>query len=199
MVEVDGASKDQIDVVYQGFDFSLFEPEPEQITAVRTEFALHDHFSVGCVGRLFPTKGHIYLVEAIARLVAQPVTWLAALTRPFVLLLSGSTKAVLRLLGVKERSNNVTEEEIHAAALSDPDAQPWTPEQLARSRRVVDVRLIRERHCLSQEEFARRFGLKLEMVRGWEDRTLVPDSTAVTLLRVIWAEPETVRRVVAAE
>lgn len=47
--------------------------------------------------------------------------------------------------------------------------------------------------------FARRFGLRLEMVRGWEDRSLTPDPAAVTLLRVIWAEPETVRRVVAAE
>ena len=37
-----------------------------------------------------------------------------------------------------------------------------------------------------------------EMVRGWEDRTLVPDPAAVTLLRVIWAEPEAVRRAVAA-
>ena len=82
--------------------------------------------------------------------------------------------------------------------LSDPDAQPATPEQLARARRR-DVTLIRERLCLTQEEFARRFGLRLEMVRGWEAHTLRPDSAAVTLLRVIWAEPETVRRVVAAE
>ena len=95
--------------------------------------------------------------------------------------------------------DKLTEEEIHAAALSDPDAQPWTEEQLARAKRRVDVRLIRERLGLTQEQFARRFGLRLEMVRGWEDRTLVPDAAAVTLLRVIWAEPETVRRVVAAE
>ena len=96
-------------------------------------------------------------------------------------------------------ADKLTEEEIHAAALSDPDAQPWTAEVMARARRRVDVRLIRERLGLGQEEFARQFGLRLEMVRGWEDRTLVPDAAAVTLLRVIWAEPETVRRVVAAE
>ena len=96
-------------------------------------------------------------------------------------------------------ADKLTEEQIHAAALSDPDAQPWTPEQLARARRRVDVRLIREKFGLTQEEFARRFGLKLDMLRGWEDRTLVPDAAAVTLLRVIWAEPEAVRRAVAAE
>lgn len=61
------------------------------------------------------------------------------------------------------------------------------------------MRLIREKLGLTQEEFARRFGLRPEMVRGWEDRILEPDAAAVTLLRVIWAEPETVRRVVAAE
>ena len=92
-----------------------------------------------------------------------------------------------------------TDAENTAAALADPDAQPTTPEQLARARRVVDVRLIREKFGLTQEQFARRFGLRVEMVRGWEDRTLVPDAAAVTLLRVISAEPEAVRRAVAAE
>ena len=87
-----------------------------------------------------------------------------------------------------------TEAENTAAALADPDAQPATPEQLARSKRVVDVRMIREKFGLTQEQFARRFGLQLEMVRGWEERTLVPDAAARTLLRVIWLEPEAVRR-----
>jgi putative transcriptional regulator len=96
-------------------------------------------------------------------------------------------------------ADKLTAEEIHAAALADPDAQPSTPEQLARARRIVRVEVIRAKLGLTQEEFARRFGLKLEMVRGWEDRSLVPDAAAVTLLRVIWAEPEMVRRVVAAE
>ncbi len=93
----------------------------------------------------------------------------------------------------------LTEDDIHAAALSDPDAQPWTDAQLARAKRRVDVRLIREKFGLTQEEFARRFGLRLETVCGWEDRTITPDAAAVTLLRVIWAEPEAVRRAVAAE
>ena len=96
-------------------------------------------------------------------------------------------------------ADKLTDDEIHAAAISDPDAQPATQEQLDRAHRVVDVRMIREKFDLTQEQFARRFGLRLEMVQGWEDQTLTPDSAAVTLLRVIWAEPETVQRVVAAE
>lgn len=93
-------------------------------------------------------------------------------------------------------ADELTDEEIHARALSDPDAQPLTPDELARAKLLVDVPLIRERFGLTQEEFARRFGLKVEIVRGWEDGSIVPDSVAVTLLRVIWAEPETVKRVV---
>ena len=96
-------------------------------------------------------------------------------------------------------ADKLTADQIHAAALSDPDALPTTPEQLARARRIVDVRLIREHFGLSQEQFSNRFGLPLDMVRGWENRTLVPDAAARTLLRVIWGEPEAVRRVVAAE
>ena len=38
--------------------------------------------------------------------------------------------------------DKLTEEEIHAAALSDPDAQPWTPEQLARTFHHADLGLV---------------------------------------------------------
>ncbi len=96
-------------------------------------------------------------------------------------------------------ADKLTDDEIHAAALADPDAQPSTSEQLERARRIVDVRLIREKLGLTQEQFARRFGLSLDLVRGWEDKTSTPDGAALVLLRVIWAEPETVRKVVAAE
>src|SRR5690606_9501832 len=53
--------------------------------------------------------------ETLARLIARPVDWLAKATKPFVMLLSVSTRGLLRLLGVKENAvNAVTEEEIHA-------------------------------------------------------------------------------------
>jgi putative transcriptional regulator len=50
----------------------------------------------------------------------------------------------------------MTEEEIHAAAFADPDAQPLTPERLAHMRRTPQVWLIRRALGLSQEEFATR-------------------------------------------
>ena len=53
--------------------------------------------------------------EAVARLVAKPINFLAMATKPFVRLLLGSTKGLLRLLGVKDTTgSNVTEDEIHA-------------------------------------------------------------------------------------
>ncbi|MFN0162791.1 MAG: hemolysin family protein [Burkholderiales bacterium] len=66
------------------------------------------------LGELVPKRIGQNNPEAIARLVAGPVGVLARLTRPFVLLLSASTHAVLRAFGIRERNNDVTEEEIHA-------------------------------------------------------------------------------------
>lgn len=72
------------------------------------------YFSI-VVGELVPKRLGQTHPETVARLVAKPINFLAIATKPFVRLLSGSTKALLRLLGVKERTgSNVTEEEIHA-------------------------------------------------------------------------------------
>jgi putative hemolysin len=67
------------------------------------------------IGQLFP--------ETIARLVATPMNWLSAATRPFVALLSMCTEAMLRLLGIKGDTNrSVTEEEIAASLEEGLDA-----------------------------------------------------------------------------
>jgi len=72
------------------------------------------YFSI-VVGELVPKRiGQTY-PETLARLVARPVDWLAIATQPFVRLLTVSTQALLRLLGVRADSGAaVTEEEIHA-------------------------------------------------------------------------------------
>jgi putative hemolysin len=72
------------------------------------------YFSI-VVGELVPKRlGQTY-PETLARLVARPINWLAIATKPFVKLLSISTHALLRLLGVQDNgANAVTEEEIHA-------------------------------------------------------------------------------------
>jgi putative hemolysin len=72
------------------------------------------YFSI-VVGELVPKRIGQSHPETLARLVARPINWLAIATKPFVLLLSVSTRVLLRMLGVKEGTGGaVTEEEIHA-------------------------------------------------------------------------------------
>ena len=74
-------------------------------------------------GELVPKRlGQMY-PETVARLVARPMNWLSAATRPFVWLLGASTEAVLRLLGIRGGpSRSVTEEEIAASLEEGVDA-----------------------------------------------------------------------------
>ena len=66
-------------------------------------------------GELVPKRlGQIH-PERVARRVARPLLWLAMIARPFVRLLTASTRIVLAALGVRdERARRVTEEDIHA-------------------------------------------------------------------------------------
>ena len=90
------------------------------------------------------------------------------------------------------RLETMTEEEIEANALSDPDNPPLTDEELARMRPVPNPRRIREKLKLTQEQFATRFEVPLGTLRDWEQGVSYPDSAAKTLLRVIDKDPEAV-------
>jgi putative hemolysin len=74
-------------------------------------------------GELVPKRlGQIY-PEMVARLVARPMNFLSAATRPLVFLLTVCTNAVLRLLGIRGGpSRSVTEEEIAAQLEEGLDA-----------------------------------------------------------------------------
>ena len=88
--------------------------QASQIGATALVVVVITYFSI-VVGELVPKRLGQTHPETFARLVARPIDWLAKATKPFVLLLSVSTRALLRLLGVKENSAAaVTEEEIHA-------------------------------------------------------------------------------------
>jgi putative transcriptional regulator len=58
--------------------------------------------------------------------------------------------------------------------------------------REVDVAAIRKRKNMSQERFARTFGLAAAAVRDWEQNRRTPDRTARVLLAVIDRHPEAV-------
>ena len=82
------------------------------------------------VGELVPKRIGQMNPEAIARLVARPMMTLAFLTRPFVTLLSGSTHAVLRLMGMHAATASpVTEEEIQAILQEGSEAGVIEPHE----------------------------------------------------------------------
>jgi putative transcriptional regulator len=85
---------------------------------------------------------------------------------------------------------DMTDEEIEAAALADPDAQPLTQEQLANSRPVSKVKRLRRALRMTQEEFAERFQLSLATLRDWEQGRSQPDQAASTYLEVIARNPQ---------
>ena len=53
----------------------------------------------------------------------------------------------------------MTDEQIEAAARSDPDSQPLTPADFARMKRTPQVKIIRRALGLRQEDFAARWQL----------------------------------------
>lgn len=88
----------------------------------------------------------------------------------------------------------MTEDEVMAAALSDPDAQPLTDAQLARMRRIAFAKHVRFKVGLSQEAFAERFGIPLGTLRDWEQHRTEPDTAAQSYLKVILKDPDAVAR-----
>ncbi len=92
----------------------------------------------------------------------------------------------------------MTDEEVMIAALSDPDAQPRTPEQLARGRRISFAKHVRFKLGLSQEQFAERFGIPIGTLRDWEQHRTEPDTAAMSYLKVIKANPKAVSKALDA-
>ena len=88
----------------------------------------------------------------------------------------------------------LTDEEIHAGALADPDAQPLTLERLSKMRRVPRTKSLRRALGLSQEEFATRYHIPVGTLRDWEQGRFGPDAAARAYLTVIAREPDIVRR-----
>jgi putative transcriptional regulator len=94
----------------------------------------------------------------------------------------------------KRPMRSMTEEEIEAAAMSDPDNPPLTEEQLKRMKRVPRVRTLRRALGLTQEEFAARFHIPLDTLRDWEQGRTEPDEPTRAYLKVIACDPEGVTR-----
>ncbi len=88
----------------------------------------------------------------------------------------------------------MTEAEIDAAALADPDARPMTAEELQTARRVPRIRTLRRALGLTQEEFAGRYHIPLGTLRDWEQGRTEPDQPARAYLKAIAGDPAAVQR-----
>lgn len=92
------------------------------------------------------------------------------------------------------RLDAMTEEEIEANALSDPDNPPLTEEELARMETVVLVRNARDAAGMSQPQFAKAFHVTLGRLRDLEQGRTSADSAMRAYLKVIAKDPAFVRK-----
>jgi len=88
----------------------------------------------------------------------------------------------------------MTEEEVHTAAMADPDAQPMTDKEWQAARRVSRTKALRRALGLTQEEFSARFHIPLGTLRDWEQLKSEPDHSARAYLRAIAGDAVAVQR-----
>jgi sugar transferase (PEP-CTERM/EpsH1 system associated) len=71
-----GFESAKITVIHNGVDRQRFFPDPAARAGMRRELGLSDdEFCIGCVGNLFPVKGHITALQAIEQFAAQRKNW----------------------------------------------------------------------------------------------------------------------------
>jgi putative transcriptional regulator len=99
--------------------------------------------------------------------------------------------------GTKARRKRLTDKEITANALGDPDNPPLTEKELARVVAARAVQRARAATGLSQSEFAQRFRINAARLKDWEQGRTMPDSAALAYLRVIEREQKVVERALA--
>ena len=87
----------------------------------------------------------------------------------------------------------LTEEQILAAALADPDAQPLSDAQLRRMKRP-NPKVVWQAMGLSQEEFTAQSRIPVGTLRDWEQGRGEPDQAARAYLMVIARNPDAVRK-----
>jgi putative transcriptional regulator len=67
-------------------------------------------------------------------------------------------------------------------------------ERTVRVEDSIDVRSIRRKLFLTQQEFALQFGFSVAAVRHWEQGSRIPEMSARVLLTLIDKDPDYVRR-----
>jgi len=96
------------------------------------------------------------------------------------------------------RLDAMTEAEITAAALADPDNPPLTDDDLRRMKPAPRAKVIRRTLNLTQEAFAARYHIPLGTLRDWEQGRAEPDQPTRAYLRAIAGDPQGVQRALEA-
>ena len=99
------------------------------------------------VGELVPKRLALIFPEPIASKMAAPISTVAIVLKPFVVLLTASTSAILKVMGVKDRDgSDVTQEEVEtilaegtSAGLIEPEEQEMIEEILRLGDRPIRV------------------------------------------------------------
>jgi putative transcriptional regulator len=91
----------------------------------------------------------------------------------------------------------LTNEEVIARALKDPDNLPITEEDRKRMKPRPRAYIIRRAFRMTQEEFAEAFSIPIGTLRDWEQGRTEPDQANRAYLKVIAVDPEFVRRALA--
>ena len=102
-----------------------------------------------------------------------------------------------------KKVKSLSEKEIISAAKSDPDAKLLTRLQLKKFKRVtppktIDVKAIREKLHVSQNEFASYFGVSVRTIQEWEQHRRTPTAIARNFLKVIEKAPKAVLKALSA-
>jgi len=97
----------------------------------------------------------------------------------------------------RARLEALSDAEITAGALADPDNPPLSAEELRRLEAVRRVRAVRARTGLSQTRFAQAYRINVARLRDLEQGRTQADSAMMAYLTVIEQEPEAVRRALA--
>tara|TARA_Y100001956_G_C4129254_1_gene192460 strand:+ start:8907 stop:10178 length:1272 start_codon:yes stop_codon:yes gene_type:complete len=115
------------------------EPELASIVSTASVVVLITYFAI-VVGELVPKRFAQRNAERIAVIVAYPIHWLAILTTPFVVLLSASTDALLKLFRQNGDDNDqVTEEDIFAVVTEGSESGAIEPQEQQMIRNLLHL------------------------------------------------------------
>lgn len=118
----------------QGLDAEL-----ASIVATASVVVLITYFAI-VVGELVPKRFAQRNAEKIAVIVAYPIHWLAIITTPFVVLLSTSTDALLKLFRQNGGDNDqVTEEDIFAVVNEGSESGAIEPQEQEMIRNILHL------------------------------------------------------------